>query len=214
MTKPGSWGAGAKLMGVQAAHRAVKWHGELGRGNAPRLCCLALGDWQSWGHSALAPTHGSGGTPQARDVPSSAASPELLGTHRAASLTLSGCGCPHQLSDQSDHQVCGLAHDFPVLWLLVALGWSQARSPPHHPGLPVASPVSQAAVSLQGWGQIPSVCALSGSVLHPLTSQTIPTPSKSECGLDVPTTAGTEGAQPWLTPGPTSLAHFISVGQD
>lgn len=57
-------------------------------------------------------------------------------------------------------------HDFPILWLLAALGWSEARSPPHHPSLPVASPVSQAVVSLQGWGQIPSLCALGGSVLH------------------------------------------------
>lgn len=39
--------------------------------------------------------------------------------------------------------------------------------------------VSQTVVSLQGWGQIPSLCALGGSVLHLPTSQTIPTPSRT-----------------------------------
>lgn len=106
-------------------------------------------------------------------------------------------------------------HDSPILWLLVALGWSQARSPPHHPGLPVASLVFLRQLSLFKAEDKSFLCMPWVALCcTPPPHRPIPTPSKSGCGLDVPTTAGTEGAQPWLTPGPTSLAHFISLGQD
>lgn len=123
------------------------------------------------------------GPPQARDAPSSASSP-------AQSLSSWG-HTNHPESD--DFGLCHVPISSPtgqmnrsVVWhtIFQTCGsrwpWDSHR---HVPPLIMQVSVwlhlvAQAVVSLQGWGQSPSLCALGGSVLHPPTSQTIPTPTR------------------------------------
>ena len=111
--------------------------------------------------------------------------------------------CPHQLSDQSDVQVPDLALDFPVLWLLVALGQSQAGSPPHHPGLHVASPVFLRQLSLFKAGDKSLLCAAPPHLTdHPHSQQdsTLALMYSPELGQKVNSPGSFQGPPAWPIP--------------
>lgn len=182
---------------------------------APRLCCLGLRGLVELGahchgtHSLLWGNTTGQACSLLCCLPCTV--PELLGMH------------PESDSFQLCHVPISSLTRGPGLWSGTGLsnpspgglGQSQAHSPPHHPGLCIASPVFLRQLSLfnardKSLFCVPWIALCSTTPPH----RPSPLPAGLHTGLDVLPTAGTEDAQPWCAPGPTSLAHFISVGQD
>lgn len=123
--------------------------GVQGGGSYTRTVLPGLRELVGWGpHCPSSCSLQWGDTTGHKDAPSSVASPAWslgLWGHVGHpwglcyhSLTLSGSATSlSALSDQPDVQVCGVALEFPIPWLL---GQSEAGCPPCHPGLHAASP--------------------------------------------------------------------------